>query len=145
MEQVILFQEVTQMFTYVYLQHFRENGEHRNRSIVVLVISTPVTFKNRGNFCDLAGSRKSLCRQAVVQQLRQRWCNCWSSNSEYFGADAVISGGLMGWRCSSIMSLNTLYQASTTSLVSLNTKAQSQGASCSDETNCSLLRPFMSR
>ena len=51
-EQVVLFQEVTQVFTDVFLQHFRKNGEHRNRSIVVLVISTAVSFKNRGNFCD---------------------------------------------------------------------------------------------
>ena len=66
-EQVVLFQEVTQVFTDVFLQHFRKNGEHRNRSIVVLVISTAVSSKNRGNFCDLPGSRESLCRQAVIQ------------------------------------------------------------------------------
>ena len=43
------------------------------------------------------------------------------------------------------MPLNILYQASTTSLGSSNTKAQFQGVSCNDEMNWSLLRLFTSR
>ena len=47
-------------------------------------------------------------------------------------------------RCSSIIPLKILYQVSTTSFGSSNTKAQSQRASCRDETSCSLLRLLMS-
>ena len=47
-------------------------------------------------------------------------------------------------RCSSIIPLKILYQVSTTSFGSSNAKAQSQGALCRDETNCSLLRLLMS-
>ena len=47
-------------------------------------------------------------------------------------------------RCSSIIPLKILYQVSTTSFGSSNTKAQSQKASYRDETSCPLLILLMS-
>ena len=49
--QIVLLKHIAQVFTYVFSsRYFRENRKHGNRSVVVLIISTAVSFEDSSDF-----------------------------------------------------------------------------------------------
>ena len=60
MYQIVFLKEIAQVFTYVFLWYFTETRKHRNRSVVVLIIRTAISFENRGTFFTLHAAGKVL-------------------------------------------------------------------------------------
>ena len=69
MYQIVFLKEIAQVFTYVFLWYFTETRKHRNRSVVVLIILTAISFENNFRNVPCSLESQALGRQAEVQQL----------------------------------------------------------------------------